>query len=116
MEYPECLTDLGDNSSGLFWREEGTIQEKVQGISLDIFLQNQMVLSLRDDLQYFGQVGAGIVKQRLIDLCASRKVPQDEKTFGGFMTDQIHTAPCTFLLTLDPFIFFLQGCQEPGIN
>ena len=58
MEHPQGAAELAENAPGFFGGKEGVLQHHAHVVSLDVFLQNQILLSLRRDFVDGGQIGA----------------------------------------------------------
>ena len=83
VQGPEGPANLCYDPSRLLGREERIFQEKAQCVTLDIFLQNEVLFSVLRNLQGLGKVFTGVMQQLSVDLRISGELAQNEALSCG---------------------------------
>ena len=116
MEDPQGLTQLPDDFLGLDLGAQRPFQQKVQGVPLDVFLNDDILTVPLRRLIDQGQVAAGTVQQFPVDLSVAGKTAENETPPALPVPDQPHTAPGTLLQHAEGLILLLQARQKPAVH
>lgn len=116
VQHPQGLAELEGDVPGLVRRKLGNSQKRIQGISLNKFLQHQDLAILLRRLQNFREVPAGIAHELSVDLSAAKEAVKNEKPSRLFVTEEKRAAPRILLQGADLFKFLRNDAGEPSVN